>query len=86
MDASNSSAMGLPERDFARNGVSMNTKSKLSIRYLSSKNGGIFLPESGEIETIARKTTSRLFGLDAVDWSLLTLGVTLASLLLVLAT
>lgn len=77
--------MDLPESNSARNGVSMNTKPKLSIKCLSSKDGEILLPANGEIEIIARKM-SRLFGLAAVDWSVLTLGVTPASLLLVLAT
>jgi hypothetical protein len=43
------------------------------------------LLENGDTDMIARKTTaSRFFGLDAGDWSVLLLGLALASLLVVL--
>jgi hypothetical protein len=41
--------------------------------------------ENGESDMFARKmTASRFFGLDAGDWSMLLLGLALASLLVVL--
>jgi hypothetical protein len=85
MVASDSFATVLPESNFARNGALMNTETRPSIKYLSSKRGEIIFRKNGERYMFVRKTTSgRLFGLDASDWSVLALGVTLAGLLMVL--